>query len=90
MFMKPVMAAVVLSLSASPLAAKQFCQPELGATWLSIRDIKKKVEAAGYKDFRIGLEYGCYEAEGSKNGIDLEVYVHPVTGKIVKVRKDLD
>jgi uncharacterized membrane protein YkoI len=36
------------------------------------------------------MEYGCYEAEGNKDGIQIEIYVDPITGKVLMIRKDQD
>lgn len=58
---------------------------------------KKPVEAAqkvavdaGFKDVRsMGEEDGCYEAKGfNDDGSKFEVYIHPTSLEIVKVKKE--
>jgi hypothetical protein len=85
-----VLAALSIGLLTTPAHAANLCSPKPGQKWLTMAQIKKKVEAAGYKNFRIGMEYGCYEAEGKKDGTQIEVYVDPITGKVLMVRKDQD
>jgi hypothetical protein len=73
-----------------PLQAKNVCAPAAGKKWVPMASARKAAVAAGYTNIRMGIEAGCYEAEAKKNGVDYEIYIDPVTGKIVKVRKDID
>lgn len=46
--------------------------------------------AAGYKDIsKMDEEHGCYEAKGlNADGSKFEVYIHPTSLEIVKVKKE--
>lgn len=52
--------------------------------WISVADAKGKAAAQGYQVRRIKREDGCYELYAiSKTGQRLELYMNPVSGKIV-------
>jgi hypothetical protein len=87
---KFIAAALLASATFTPLYAKNVCTVKPGEKWLSIPAAKAKAAAAGYTNIRMGVEAGCYEAEAKKGGQDYEIYIHPVSGKIVMVRKDVD
>ena len=53
----------------------------------SNEEIKTMLEKQGYEVRSVGEEDGCVEAKGlDKDKNRVEVYVHPVTGEIVKVK----
>jgi hypothetical protein len=87
-----VFLATIATLAAIPAQAqsKNLCTVAPGKKWIPMAAAKKVVAAAGYTKIRMGLEAGCYEGEAQKGGVQYEVFVHPQTGKIVKVRKDAD
>lgn len=90
--MKKIMLLTLAAMVASPAVAKtdNFCDVKHGSKWISLKQARQIASAAGYTKIRMGMEAGCFEAEAEKGGQDYEVYIHPVTGKIVKVRKDID
>ena len=90
--MKKVMLLTLAAMVASPAVAKtdKFCDVKAGSKWISLQKARQIASAAGYKKIRMGMEAGCFEAEAEKGGQDYEIYIHPVSGKIVKVRKDID
>ena len=63
------------------------CTAEPKTSWISESDMKRRIQDLGYK-FRIFkvTDGNCYEIYGKdSNGKRMEVYFHPVTGKVVKV-----
>lgn len=55
-----------------------------------IDDAKAAVIKAGYSDItKMDEEHGCYEAKGvNADGSKFEVYIHPTSLEIVKVKKE--
>jgi hypothetical protein len=55
-----------------------------------IDEAKAVAVAAGYTDIsKMDEEHGCYEAKGlNADGSKFEVYIHPTSLEIVKVKKE--
>jgi hypothetical protein len=55
-----------------------------------VEDAKAAAIKAGYADItKMDQEDGCYEAKGlNADGSKFEVYIHPTTLEIVKVKKE--
>jgi hypothetical protein len=88
--MRLIIIAALLCATSAPVHAKNICTVKPGEKWIPIATAKAKATAAGYTNIRMGIEAGCYEAEAKKGGVDYEIYIHPVSGKIVLTRKDID
>lgn len=70
-------------------ASSPDCGNEPGSKWQSMETMIKKVEEMGYKVREFEADDGCYEFEGTNaDGQKVEVYLHPVTGDIVKTELD--
>jgi hypothetical protein len=55
--------------------------------WMSRDAAKTKAAEKGYEVHRIKREDGCYEIYAiGKDGARVELYLHPVTGEIVKTK----
>jgi len=69
-------------------AADELCEVAEGASLISEDKVREIAAAAGYEDIRkVEEEDGCLEAKGmNRDGKKVEVYVHPVSGDIVKVK----
>lgn len=68
--------------------AADLCVVQPGDKTLSAEDARQKMAAAGYTEIvKVEMEHGCLEGKGFKAGKKIEVYVHPVTGEIVKVKE---
>lgn len=81
----PVLAAVGI-LFASGAKADDLCQPMAGEA-KSKDEIKSMLEAQGYQVKKLGEEDGCVEMKGyDRDQTRVEVYVHPVSGEIVKIK----
>ena len=81
----PVLAAAAI-VFASGAKAEDLCQPTSGDA-KSKDEIKSMLEAQGYQVKKLGEEDGCVEMKGfDRDQKRVEVYIDPVTGKIVKVK----
>ncbi|WP_373504396.1 PepSY domain-containing protein [Aestuariivirga sp.] len=72
----------------TPAFAEDLCT---GVTERKTVDEAKAVAiAAGYADItKMDEEHGCYEAKGlNADGSKFEVYIHPTSLEIVKVKKE--
>ena len=80
----PLLAAPLL---AAPALAAERCTPTGGET-KPIEAVTALLQEKGYRDIRkLEMEDGCYEAKAfDAQGKRVEVYVHPNTGEIVKVK----
>lgn len=69
--------------AASPAAATT---PAAQSSWMSLKDVQTKLEAAGYTDFReIERDKNKYEVKATDpQGQRVELAVDPVTGEILK------
>ncbi len=60
---------------------------KVSGEWMSHDAAKAKVAEQGYDARRVKREGSCYEIYAiSKNGARVELYIHPVTGEIVKTK----
>ncbi len=85
---KMALAAGTLAALSSTTFAAELCT---GVTTRKTVDEAKAVAvAAGYTDItKMDEEDGCYEAKGlNADGSKFEVYIHPTTLEIVKVKKE--
>lgn len=79
-------AALLTAMAAPAFAAGELCKPVAGEP-KSVESIQKMLEDKGYKVRKMDKEDGCVEMKGTDaEGKRVEVYVHPVTGEIVKVK----
>ena len=69
--------------AASPAAATT---PAAQSSWMSLKDVQTKLEAAGYTDFReIERDKNKYEVKATDpQGQRVELDVDPVTGDVLK------
>jgi hypothetical protein len=79
--------AVVLALgSVMPAYAEEDanCTAEPKDKWITTDEAKVSAEAQGYEVRRVKVEGSCYEVYGfDKNKAKVEVYMNPVSGKIL-------
>lgn len=71
----------------APIAsASPKCTSEPKDKWIKEADIKAKIDAMGYTDYKKILVTGsCYEIYGkNKAGKKVEVYLSPIDGKVVE------
>ena len=55
---------------------------------MSMEEVKSMVTAKGYDVRRVKQEDGCLEVYAiDKQGAKVEIYLHPISGKIVKIKK---
>ena len=54
---------------------------------MSMEEVKAKVSEQGYEVRRVKREDGCLEVYAiNKQGSKVEIYLHPISGKIVKIK----
>jgi hypothetical protein len=93
---KSALAAAILGLvavAAVPAAADEevVCAAQPKEKWLSAETVTRKLAQLIDKEFVLGVDKGCYEAEVVVNdSTEIDVYVDPVTAEIVKIRTDGD
>lgn len=84
------LAVAALTLFAWPVTsqAADLCVVKPGEKTMTAEEARAKMAAAGYSDIvKVEMEHGCLEGKGTKGGKKIEVYVHPVSGEIVKVKE---
>lgn len=78
-------------LAAHPAAASppsKPCTDAAESTWMKIDDAKAKLAQAGYNVRRIKVAMRCFEAYVTKDGKRLELFLDPVSGKIVETKEN--
>jgi hypothetical protein len=83
-----LLAILAVGISASVVQAEDLCTDVKEKK--SIDEAKAAAVKAGYADItKMDEEDGCYEAKGlNADGSKFEVYIHPTTLEIVKVKKE--
>jgi hypothetical protein len=79
--------------NAAPAAAgdEVVCAAQPKAKWVSAEMVTRKLALLIDKEFVLGVDKGCYEAEIVVNATtEIDVYVDPVTAEVVKIRTDGD
>ena len=93
---KSALVAAILGLVAAaavPAAADEevVCAAQPKEKWLSAETVTRRLAQLIDKEFVLGVDKGCYEAEVVVNdSTEIDVYVDPVTAEIVKIRTDGD
>ena len=92
---KSILLAAILGLvaAAGPAAAAEevVCAAQPKEKWLSAETITRKLAQLIDKEFVLGVDKGCYEAEIIVNdSTEIDVYIDPVTAEVVKIRTDGD
>ena len=91
----PLAAAILGLLTAAvlPAAADEevVCPDQPKEKWLSAEIVTQKLARLIDREFVLGIDKGCYEAEVVVNdATEIDVYVDPVTAEVVKIRTDGD
>ncbi len=86
--MRMITAAATLVLLAMPSFAEELCKDVTERK--SVDEARAAAVKAGYADItKMDEEDGCFEAKGlNADGSKFEVYIHPTTLEIVKVKKE--
>ncbi len=79
-------AALFAAAPASASPPSKPCTDAAQSTWMKIDDAKAKLTAAGYDVRRIRVSMRCYEAYVTKDGQRLELFLDPVSGKVVETK----
>jgi hypothetical protein len=82
-----VSAAVVPAASAEEVV----CAAQPKEKWVDAETVRRKLALLIDKEFVLGIDKGCYEAEVVVNDTtEIDVYIDPVTAEVVKIRTDGD
>ena len=71
-------------LAATPVLATETCPDTPKEKWMRAEDVQARMEKKGYEVRRVKKEGSCYEVKGKKDGKQVEAYVNPADGSIVK------
>ncbi len=82
----------LVSMAAPVVAAEEVvCAEQPRDKWASAETVSRKLAQLVDKEFVLGIDKGCYEAEILVNDeTEIDVYMDPVTTEIVKIRTDGD
>jgi hypothetical protein len=90
--MSPLQSIVLLALlggAGAACTAELTCTKEPRSKWLAREAVRVKVESQGYKVVDIDVEHACYVIEvRDKNGKEIDLHLHPVTGETVRREED--
>ena len=78
--------ALVLLGAAAPALATE-CTSEPMEKWMKPEQVEKLLTEQGYEVRKVKVEDSCLEAYATKDGKRMEVYLDPVSGKIVKIKE---
>ena len=83
----------LLAATVLPAAADEevVCTDQPREKWVSAEIVTQKLARLIDKEFVLGIDKGCYEAEVVVNDTtEIDVYIDPVTAEVVKIRTDGD
>lgn len=84
-----ILGLLVLLCGSASAADTQPCTTEPRSKWMERKTARAQVQSLGYKVVDIEVENGCYAIEvRDKNGKELDLYLDPVTGRIVRQEED--
>jgi hypothetical protein len=67
------------------------CVPQPKEKWAAADAVSEKLSRLIDKEFVLGVDKGCYEAEIIVNDVTaIDIYIDPVTAEIVKIRTEGD
>ena len=78
--------ALFLAGAATPALATE-CTTAPMDRWMKPEQVERLLAKRGYEVRRVKVEDSCLEAYAVKNGRYVEIYLNPVSGKIVKVKE---
>ena len=90
----PLLGAAIVStalLATQPAAASppsKPCTDAAESAWMKIDDAKANLTEASYDVRRIKVAMRCFEAYVTKDGKRLELFLDPVSGKIVETKEN--
>ncbi len=81
----PAFAAVIVAF-AVPASAAMVCTDAPTDKWMAQDQVAKMFAGKGYEVRKVKREDSCLEVYAIKDGKKMELYVNPVSGKIVKTK----
>ena len=85
--MLSIPAAALLLSAAAPAFATVECTSAPQDKWMKPEAVQKMLAEQGYDVRLVKVEDSCLEAKATKDGKKLEIYVDPVSGKIVTIKE---
>ncbi|NWN90576.1 PepSY domain-containing protein [Marinobacter adhaerens] len=90
MKLKPIVISVSLLLMSGNVLADDDCDDPV-AQWQPRENLRKQLEAEGWKVFRIKVDDGCYEVKGRHpNGYRVEAEYSPATFELMDIEREDD
>jgi hypothetical protein len=82
---------LLLPINGAAASEEVVCTDQPKEKWVSVEAISEKLATLIDKEFVLGIDKGCYEAEVIVNDVtEIDVYIDPVTTEIVKIRTEGD
>ncbi len=78
--------ATVISIATVPASAAMMCTDAPVEKWMSRDQVAKMFTEKGYDVRKVKREDNCLEVYAIKDGKKMEIYIDPVSGKIVKTK----
>ncbi len=78
--------ATVISIATVPASAAMMCTDAPVEKWMSRDQVAKMFTEEGYDVRKVKREDNCLEVYAIKDGKKMEIYIDPVSGKIVKTK----
>ena len=78
--------ATVISIATVPASAAMMCTDAPVEKWMSRDQVAKMFTEKGYEVRKVKREDNCLEVYAIKDGKKMEIYIDPVSGKIVKTK----
>jgi hypothetical protein len=80
---------LLFSAGAAAAAEEAVCPDHPKDQWVAADVVAEKLSRLIDKEFVLGIDKGCYEAEVLVNDdTEIDVYVDPVTTEVVKIRTE--
>ena len=76
----------VISIATVPASAAMMCTDAPVEKWMSRDQVAKMFTEKGYDVRKVKREDNCLEVYAIKDGKKMEIYIDPVSGKIVKTK----
>lgn len=80
-----VISSALLTAGAVQASTLQVCPIVSPEQWMKKEKVEPILSGLGYKVFYVQPDGGCWSALAEKDGYRWEVYIHPKTGKVVRL-----
>ena len=85
------LAVLLPTVGAAAAEEEVVCTDQPRDKWASVEAVSERLARVIDKEYVLGIDKGCYEAEVIVNdATEIDVYIDPVTMEIVKIRTEGD